>query len=1194
MLKTLAKWGVPLAGITQLAFAVNAAASELWDIRLPDGRPFVTVEHYGAGEKYEFGPGFAGVSDFTLNADERSMIEQGFDHLGRLIFRSVRAPATITLVTSGWYDDNATAWRPSYPEGVSAGMSLLGGQLLFGKDYSDEGFKSSALITIDHSAHPNGWYSAPMHTLPDNGYQSDLSSRLTHEMFHALGLDADLDYKIDEEGYVISGPENGIRHFEAVILEAPNLFTLGLRDSDGTAAEEGMRITANGGTQEASDETFDLTAEGAAASGVYFTGEHVQEVLNGAKILAPETTDLWLPGLPVNGWESGGYLEDGTIVYQPELSHIELQNSLMSHQIWRNWNTYMEAEIALLQDIGYTIDRRDWFGYSIYNTGVTVVNDHPFYERNADDTAYLTGVPNTNPWGIGLHIYGSNNHVTQAADILTAGTYGIGIRVDGSANTLVIAPETTVRADGHYGYGLAVTYGKNHHVIQRGLVAAQGAEGIGALFSSGSNELGEAYEQRGSYINEVVKEWNSGEEAELPETGHADYSAIQALGLDGALVTDFDVSGTLIGTKAAVMIDASALVSRINILKGASLSGDIVSEWDPTAERVQAPGTLTADKLITHLNFGLQAEADGSAKSASADASFVLSYGGDIRGGEDESAGVRTAAIAMRLAGGKLSYNGRADVLSVTVDEGATLSGNGTYNLGELSFDGQRQAGGQTPFGTFVMNGTLAPGNSIGTVTVNGAFVVGETGTLSMEFDASGNTDRLVLSKAPVDASGSTLSSLAATLAPAADYYGSTTLTVDLNGFVTVGENGAVAVDVPEDFSFSGPTLTMTGAADGSSDTLTVSTTRAADAYSRWAQSANARGVASAFDAMAGSAQGAMQDLVAALDFSIADDSELNGAFEALSPDSYARAGTAALEAQRFVSRAVIDRLSGALTETAGTSKSVYAVPLGGYADRDREGHRSTYAGVLAGVTTRSSSEAGELTIGGHTAYLNRTDKFTGTQGSEAKSDSFYLGAGVRYDFAGSGLYLFGLAQLSVENTDMDRSVLGQTLSSDWTGWGAGLTAGAGKTYRLSDAFSLGPVVWLDCSLAHLPDATEDQSRAGALHVESETYRSLRSSLGVKADWTPASETVRTTLSASLVWNHEFFSDYGTASASFAAWRGQGFEARADTEARDTASALVSVSVQTGESFVAAFGIGADGGDGISAVRGFADFKWRF
>lgn len=88
--------------------------------------------------------------------------------------------------------------------------------------------------------------------------------------------------------------------------------------------------------------------------------------------------------------------------------------------------------------------------------------------------------------------------------------------MDGSVNTLVIAPETTVRADGHYGYGLAVTYGKNHHVIQRGLVAAQGAEGIGALFSFGSNELGEAYEQRGSYINEVVKEGTAAKRPNCP------------------------------------------------------------------------------------------------------------------------------------------------------------------------------------------------------------------------------------------------------------------------------------------------------------------------------------------------------------------------------------------------------------------------------------------------------------------------------------------------------------------------------------------------------------------------------------------------------------------------------------------------------------------------------------------------------
>ena len=88
----------------------------------------------------------------------------------------------------------------------------------------------------------------------------------------------------------------------------------------------------------------------------------------------------------------------------------------------------------------------------------------------------------------------------------------------------------------------------------------------------------------------------------------------------------------------------------------------------------------------------------------------------------------------MSVGGGALSFNGRAEVLDVNVREGATLSGNAEYTLNALD------NGYVSVDGTFTNAGTVAPGNSIGTITINGDYHQTATGRLFTEFDASGTS----------------------------------------------------------------------------------------------------------------------------------------------------------------------------------------------------------------------------------------------------------------------------------------------------------------------------------------------------------------------------------------------------------------------------------------------------------------------
>lgn len=1174
-----------------------AAAMLSIDYPLADGAPFFRLNFYAPSDGVvSFDDGVSGelaaCSDLDFSALEIGAFRTAFDYWGRVLGDGIQLsePVTLSVFRFADKDDNAAAYSFC---NADTGQLLVYEGLLGAGDASGK----AGLITLDS---PMGrHYTGVMHSLPQNDPDSiDLSSVILHEVMHAIGMTANMNERESGEWQFVE--DVPLTKWEA-----------GLRDATGKPAAPGMTVRPLDYEGETSESDF-LTDGLRSESGVYFTGSHVEEVLDGALIAFPDGgagVDP-VPGLPVNGWDVTAWDENlAPVSGEAELSHIELQNSLMSHQSWRNWNTPMEAELAMLQDLGYQLDRKAWFGHSIYASGQEgnlrgVVNDEPYYARNAAGTDWLWGAPSETPWGVGLHIYGSYNDVTQTADLLTVGDYALGIRMDGTGNVVRIAPGAAVRSDGVEGYGLLVSYGKNHRVVQQGTVTALGAGGVAARFDFGSNMLGDDNSQRrGSYIFTLPVQEEDGEWA----TG---ITSAAHIGLDGALVERYDLTGTLAGRKAAIWIGSTALVREVNVMQGALISGDIVSQWDPTSQYVlyRRPGeeapSETAASAVTSLTFGYAADAAGERRGGEADAGFSLSWRGDIHNGDGGA-----AAIRMTVAGGTLEYAGEAKLFSVDVAEGATLRGSGVFELKKLTAEPETLSDEASDdeedlivgSGCFTNSGAVAPGIGIGVMTIKGDYAQTGTGRLLMEFSASGETDRLVIDGSAEFASGSTLE-----LAPAAGFYSSREdVTVDLKSLVEVDGEAALPEDVKTvAASLDGisPTLSMTGGVSGDGTSFTATFSREAGVYSSYAASGKAAAVARAFDQHAGQAESGMQHLVAALDFSSPDGSSLHSAYAALAPDVYARAGEAAVAAQRLVTQ-VLRFGDGSLADSASAApdgRRFFVAPLGGYRHDSSAPYRSAYGGVLAAAEALSAFDSGSLAAGVHAAYLHRKDVFTGKAKSRAEADSLFVGLHGRFDFKRvPGAYAFGLVQASVENADMDRVVAfagySDRADADWTAWGGSAVFGGGWDLPLSEALTLGPAAWLDWSFSRRPSVTESSENGAALHVESELYQSLRASLGLRVGWRLPTDAWRTTLSASAEWHHECLERTREAVASFAPWRDARFSGESGKLGRDSGSAAVRLKAASPEGGVRLSAVlGGDFGGGVKGVWGGAEARWLF
>jgi len=354
------------------------------------------------------------------------------------------------------------------------------------------------------------------------------------------------------------------------------------------------------------------------------------------------------------------------------------------------------------------------------------------------------------------------------------------------------------------------------------------------------------------------------------------------------------------------------------------------------------------------------------------------------------------------VAGGTLAVNSTLQNSATTVNSGGTLKGTGSLRGVTV------QAGG-----------VHAPGNSIGTQTVNGPYLLQAGSILEIETNAAGQSD-LVIVNGTVDLTGATLR----VLADAGNYSLATDYLIidnDSNDAVT-GTFGPVTSNL----AFLTPTVVYDGG-DGNDVVLTL--TRNDVNFTDVAETPNQSAVAGALNGLP-----ANNPLVVAVFGQSADGARQ--AFDALSGEVHASVGTVLANDSRLTRRIILGRLQQAAnaaqaggTQFAATGASapmavagsfdapmalgmgsgrgasgdgtpVAASPLvfwtqgfGSWGDFDGNGNAASADRTIGGFLSGADADLGDGWRAGLALGYSQSNIHVGARRSSANIDSYHLSA---------------------------------------------------------------------------------------------------------------------------------------------------------------------------------------------------------
>lgn len=528
------------------------------------------------------------------------------------------------------------------------------------------------------------------------------------------------------------------------------------------------------------------------------------------------------------------------------------------------------------------------------------------------------------------------------------------------------------------------------------------------------------------------------------------------------------------------------------------------------------------------------------------------------------------------VSGSSLNLDGTLVANQVVIDYGALMTGHGLLN------------------GNLLNEGTVAPGNSPGTLTVVGNFTQTGTGTLQVELASLSDFDRLIV--------GGT-ASLAGTL-QVQSFGGFTPQYGQQFPFLQ-------AANITGDFD----TITTWDPAhfrarflqNGGTGTILI----APSSYTLVAETQNQKNVAKALNGFVSAKSGDKETVSIALD--LQSESQYPAAFDAVAPTFYESLADITIEqtnarAQMLAQRASAVRLGARGFQAIGIEaplkydkdgRSVMDAKDGknilSPADNNNWGVWVQGNGIFARATSVGQVPSYNFQNGGFLVGVDYrwsenfvTGVYGGYQGTHAKYSNggvttinavdFGLYAG----YQNCGFYVDAIlgggsssyaVRRPIKFSTVDRTATSRPDGGQFTSY-----LGLGYDWQAGN-FTFGPILTGQYTYAGIAPFTENGAGALDLAVGQQNASSLRTSLGGRVAYTwNVSKSIALIPEARLLWQHEFLENSRNIGASLDGGAGSSFGYTTSAPARDAVFAAAGISAQFGPNWTASFYYNADFG----------------